>query len=244
MNAFPEKSLKEIISIEKKFYSHLADLFVETMKLTHMSERELRQRFVIKNLELLDRLYENKKDIIAIMAHYNNWEWLTILSPQTRYKTISIYKPLHNKWFNNLVNSFRTKYGMVLTPMQAIVRELVKDRAQGINTLSAFINDQTPPVHELKYWTRFLNQDTPMFMGADKIASRYDMSIVYFHVEKIKRGYYQLNIELLFENTAGLPENIITETHVKHLEKIIRAQPQYWIWSHRRWKHKKPVANA
>lgn len=240
-NAFPGKKESELVEIEKKFYHHLADLFVEVMKLTHMSEKELRMRYVVNNLDLLDRLHREKRDIIAVMAHYNNWEWLTILPPQTSYKAISIYKPLHNKHFNNLVNSYRTKFGMVLTPMQSIIRELIEDRRKNVNTISAFINDQIPPKNDIKYWTRFLNQDTAIYLGAEKIATKYDMALVYFHVKKIKRGYYSLNIDLLFEHTAGLPQNLITDTHVKHLEKIIMENPQYWMWSHRRWKHKKPA---
>lgn len=244
INSFPEKSIEEIIRIEKKFYRHLADLFVEILKLTHMSDIELRRRFVIKDLDLLERLYKEKRDIVAVMAHYNNWEWLTIFSETTSYKTISIYKPLHNKHFNNLINSYRTKYGMVLTPMQSIIREIIEDRRKNINTFSAFINDQIPPRDDIKYWTRFLNQDTAIYLGAEKIAAKYDMALVYLHIKKIKRGYYSLNIMLLFEHTAGLPEKVITDTHVKYLENIIKENPEYWMWSHRRWKHKKPEVNA
>lgn len=242
-NAFPEKLESELAEIEKKFYHHLADLFMEVLKLTHMSETELRKRFVVNNLDLLERLHRQKKDVIAVMAHYNNWEWLTILPPQTPYKAISIYKPLHNRHFNDLINFYRTKFGMVLTPMQSIIRELIEDRRKNVYTISAFINDQIPPKDDIKYWTRFLNQDTAIYLGAEKIAVKYNMALVYFHVKKIKRGYYTLNIDLLFENTAGLPDNLITDTHVKHLENIIKENPQYWMWSHRRWKHKKP-ANA
>lgn len=239
-NAFPEKTEKERKQIARKYYSHLADLFVEVMKITHLSEKQLKKRFHINNVDLLDRLYDQKRDIVAVMAHYNNWEWLTILSAITRYKTISIYKPLHNKRFNSLINSYRTRFGMVLTPMNAIVRELIEDRKNNISTLSAFINDQIPPKGDIRYWTTFLNQDTAIYLGAEKIAAKYDMALAYFHIRKIKRGYYHLNIELLFEHTAGLPEGLITESHVRKLEEIIREAPEFWLWSHRRWKHKKP----
>lgn len=239
-NAFPEKSEEERRLIARKYYRHLADLFVEIMKLTHMSEKQLRKRFVIENIELLEMLYEKKKDIIAVMAHYNNWEWLTILSALTRYKTVSIYKPLHNKNFNNLINSYRSRFGMVLTPMNMIVREIIEDRKKNVLTLSAFINDQIPPKGDIRYWTRFLNQDTAIYLGAEKIAAKYNMALVYFHIRKIKRGYYNMKLDLLFEETAGLPEGAITEAHVRKLEKIITANPEYWLWSHRRWKHKKP----
>lgn len=240
MNSFPEKTEAERRIIEKKFYRHLADLFVEVLKLTHMSKEELKRRFRIKNIELLERLLHEKRDIIAIMGHYNNWEWLTVFPLFTDYKSISIYKPLHNRHFDHLLNSFRTKFGMVLTPMSAILRELITDRNNNINTLSAFISDQTPPLTEIRYWTTFLNQETPIYMGAEKIASRYDMALVFFHIRKESRGHYCLDVELLFEHTAGLHDHIITESHVRKLEDIIRQKPEYWIWTHRRWKHRKP----
>jgi KDO2-lipid IV(A) lauroyltransferase len=243
-NSFPEKTDEDIRYIEKKFYHHLADMFIETLKVTHMSETQLRKHFKLKNPELLDRLHREKRDIIAVLGHYNNWEWLNIFSTQTRYKTVSIYKPLHNKSFDTFVNSLRSKYGMVLTPMSSIIREIIQDRKNNVNTISAFLSDQIPIKDDIRYWTNFLNQDTPVYLGAEKIAAKYDMALVFFNIQKIKRGYYELNVELLFEHTAGLPEFVITDTHVKRLEDIINQKPEYWIWSHRRWKHKRPVENV
>ena len=242
-NSFPEKTEKELISIEKKFYKHLADLFIETFKLTHMSKAQQMKRCTISNTQILDKLLEGKRDVVAILGHYNNWEWLNILPLYTRYKTVSIYKPLQNNYFNDFTNALRSKFGMVLTPMSIIIREIINDRINKINTLSSFLSDQTPVKSEIKYWTTFLNQDTPVYLGAEKVAKKYDMAVIYFHIQKIKRGYYNLNIELLFDHTAGLPDHLITETHVRRLEEIIKEKPEYWIWSHRRWKHKKPVEN-
>jgi KDO2-lipid IV(A) lauroyltransferase len=243
-NSFPDKSEKELKCIEKKFYKHLADLFIETFKLTHISKEQMMKRFTVSNLEIIDKLLEEKRDTIAVLGHYNNWEWLTALPFYTKYKSVSIYKPLQNKFFDRFINNLRSKNGMVLTPMSNIIREIINDRKNNINTISAFISDQTPIRTEIKFWTTFLNQDTPIYMGTEKVASKYDMAIVFFHIQKIKRGYYNLNIELLFDHTAGLPEHFITETHVKRLEAIIREKPEFWIWSHRRWKHKKPVDNV
>lgn len=243
-NSFPDKSEKEIKCIEKKFYKHLADLFIETFKLTHISKEQMMKRFTVSNLEIINRLLDEKRDTIAVLGHYNNWEWLTALPLYTKYKSVSIYKPLQNKFFDRFINNLRSKNGMVLTPMSNIIREIINDRKNNINTISAFISDQTPIKTEIKFWTTFLNQDTPIYMGTEKVASKYDMAIVFFHIQKIKRGYYNLNIELLFDHTAGLPEHFITETHVKRLEEIIREKPEFWIWSHRRWKHKKPVDNV
>jgi Kdo2-lipid IVA lauroyltransferase/acyltransferase len=243
-NSFPEKSDEERKTIEKKFYRHLADLIVEILKMTHMSKKEQIKRFTYTNLEVIDKLREEKRDIIAVLGHYNNWEWPTLLPEFLKYKTIIIFKPLQNKYFNSFFNNQRSRYGIILTPTSLIIREILKYKINNIHTFSVFISDQIPAKGDIKYWTTFLNQDTAVFTGAGKIAAKYDMAIVFFHIQKIKRGYYNLNVELLNEHTAGLSEKEITETHVRRLEEIIREKPEFWIWSHRRWKHKKPAENA
>jgi KDO2-lipid IV(A) lauroyltransferase len=243
-NSFPEKTDEERKTIEKKFYRHLADLIIETFKSTHMSKANQRKRFTYSNLEIIDKLREEKRDIIAVLGHYNNWEWPTLLPYYLKYKTIIIYKPLQNKYFNRFINNHRSECGIVLTPTSQVIREIINYRLDHINTVSVFISDQIPSKGDIKYWTTFLNQDTAVFTGAGKIASKYDMAIVFFHVQKVKRGYYNLDIELLFDHTAGLSEDEITEKHVRRLEEIIREKPENWIWSHRRWKHKKPVENG
>ena len=242
-NSFPEKTDKELKVIEKKFYRHLSDLLIETFKSTHMTRANQKKRFTYSNLEIIDKLREEKRDIIAIMGHYNNWEWPTLLPYYLKYKTIIIYKPLQNKYFNRFINNHRSEHGIVLTPTSQVIREIINYRKKDINTVSVFISDQIPSKGDIKYWTTFLNQDTAVFTGAGKIASKYDMAIVFFHVQKVIRGYYNLNIELLFDHTEGLTEEVITEKHVRRLEEIIKEKPEYWIWSHRRWKHKKPVEN-
>jgi KDO2-lipid IV(A) lauroyltransferase len=243
-NSFPEKTPEEIRLIEKKFYKHLADLLIETFKLLHMSKKEQNKRFTYSNIGIIDKLREEKRDIIAVLGHYNNWEWPTMLPEYLQYKTVIIYKPLQNKYFNSFINKQRSKDGIVLTPMSAIIREIINSRNNNTNTVSVFLSDQIPAKGDIKYWTTFLNQDTAVHTGVGKIAAKYDMAVVFFNIQKIKRGHYNLGIELLLEHTAGLPENIITESHVKRLEEIIRENPEYWIWSHRRWKHKKPEENV
>jgi Kdo2-lipid IVA lauroyltransferase/acyltransferase len=242
-NSFPEKSEEELKTIEKKFYRHFADFIVEILKLPHMSEAEQRRRFTYSNLEIIDKLREEKRDIIAVLGHYGNWEWPTLLPTYIKYKTIIIYKPLKNKYFNNFINSFRSRHGIVLTPMSLIIREIIKCRNEGINTFSVFISDQTPVKSEIRYWTTFLNQDTPVFTGSEKIAIKYDTAVVFFNIQKPTRGHYNLQIELLYDHTAGLSPNTITEAHVRRLEEIIKERPELWLWTHRRWKHKKPVEN-
>jgi KDO2-lipid IV(A) lauroyltransferase len=242
-NSFPEKSEKELRVIEKRFYHHLSDLFLETFKLIHMSEKQQLRRFTYSNLEVIDKLRKENRDVVALLGHYNNWEWPTLLPKFMKYTTVIIYKPLQNKYFDNYINKQRSKHGSILTPMSLVIREILNYRQKKINTLSIFISDQTPAKGDIKFWTPFLNQDTPVFTGAEKIALKYDMAVVFFHIQKKKRGYYNMDIELLFDHTAGLPEHTITETFTRRLEEVIKENPEYWIWSHRRWKHKRPDAN-
>ncbi len=239
MNSFPEKSEKEIIAIEKKFYHHFCDLFIETFKLTHMSSEQLMRRIPLKNPELLEKLYDEGRDVAAVLGHYNNWEWLICLPLYSRYKFVSIYKPLTSKHFDKYMINSRTRLGMCVTPMQHVVREVIENRKNNVRSLYSFLTDQTPPKGDIRFWTNFLNQDTPVYLGVEKISSKYNMAVILFNVQKEKRGQYYITAELLFDQTAGLPEHFITETHVRRLEELIREHPEYWIWSHRRWKHKR-----
>ena len=243
-NSFPEKSVKEIALIGKKFYRHLADIFIETLKLTHLSNKDLTKRLTVSNPEFLNTLYNSGRDLVVVGSHYNNWEWLIVCLPlYTKYKCIGVYKPLRNKLFEKFINSIRLRNGQGLAPMNLIVRNIIDNQRKNIRALYAFAADQTPAKAEIRYYTTFLNQETPVFLGIEKIASKYDMAVVFFNFQKIRRGYYNPTVELLFERAAGLPEYKVTETHVKRLEELIRENPEYWIWTHRRWKYKKPAIN-
>lgn len=244
VNSFPKKNIKDIIEIEKAFYHHLCDLFFETFKLIHMSNRELMKRMRMTNPELLERLYNEGRDVEMVLGHYGNWEWLAILPLYTKYQTVSIYKPIKNKHFDRFMNEIRSRNGMILAPMSSVVREVLSLRQNNIRALYAFIIDQTPPLVDIKFWTKFLNQETGVYLGAEKIASRYNMAVIFMNIQSTSRGYYSFTAELLFENSAGLPDHMITETHVKRLEEIIREKPEQWIWSHRRWKYKREQADG
>ncbi len=243
-NSFPEKNHQELIVIEKKFYRHLADLVVESIKLPGFNVSQLKKHISFSNMDILERLYSSGRDVIAVLGHYNNWEWLSPFPHYTSYKSIIIYKPLANKYFDRYINKLRIRHGMTLAPMSDVIREILKYRGENIRTFTAFISDQTPAKNDIKYWTTFLNQDTPVFTGAEKIAAKYDMAVVFLDIQKIKRGHYNLSAELLFEHTAGLPGHLITDTHVRRLEEQIREKPEYWLWTHRRWKYKRENNSA
>jgi len=238
-NSFPEKSEKERIAIAKKYYHHLCDLIFETLKLIHIGKKQQMERMRLTNPELLERYYEEGRDVVVVLGHYGNWEWLNILPLYTRLRNVPIYKPLQNKHFDRFMLNLRLTNDCDPTAMSLVIRELIKNQKINRRALYGFMTDQTPPKGEIKYWTNFLNQDTPVYLGAEKIAIKYDLAIVFLNIQKIKRGYYTFTVETLFEHATGLPEDLITETHVKRLEEIIRDKPEYWLWSHRRWKHKR-----
>jgi KDO2-lipid IV(A) lauroyltransferase len=243
-NSFPEKSEMELRQIERKFYRHFADLFIEITKLKNLSNTSQSKRYTFSGTEIFDRLREEKRDVIGVLGHYNNWEWPTLLGQRVNYLSIIIYKPLQNKFFNRFMNDQRMKDGLKLASTSLIIRDIINYRRQRINTFSVFIADQTPPPGEIYHWTTFLNQDTAFFKGAGKIAAKYDMAVVFMNIQKKKRGYYNMDFELLFDHTEGIEEKVIIEKYVRRLDEQIREKPEYWLWSHRRWKHKRPDLNA
>jgi len=240
-NSFPEKSTEELKLITRNYYRHLTDLIIETLKLTHLTNKELKERMKYNNPELIEHLYSSGRDLAMVYSHFNNWEWLGVIFPlYTKYETVSVYKPVKNKLFERFLNRLRSRNNGGLAPMKHIVRKIIDNKNRNIRTLYGFMADQTPAKSQIRYYTSFLNQETPVFLGIEKIAAKYDMSVVFVNVQKISRGYYEVTMELLFETTLGLPEYEVTEKHVKRLEDLIRGYPEYWIWTHRRWKYKKP----
>lgn len=236
-NAFPNLTDDERKQIEKKFYHHLCDVFIETTKLSSFTEEELKKRVKIKNSERFYELVNEGRNMTVVFGHYHNWEWfaqaLPIYIPITTY---GIYKPLHNKVFDKLFYDMRIRFGIVALPMQTSMRTLIKNSNKQFSI--AVIADQTPSSSDTNYWTKFLNQDTPVFMGTEKISKHFDSVVVFMDINQVKRGYLEFEFVILAENTAELKEFEITELHTRYLEKRIIEKPEFWLWSHRRWKHK------
>jgi len=238
-NSFPEKSKKERDHIARNFYHHLCDTFIETLYLTHMSEKELNKRVTYTGLDEINAILNQQKGIIGVVAHYGNWEWMIGLARKINAKYYVIYKPLHNKAFDQFFKNSRARFGAVPLDKNKTFRTLISDNQNGIVTFSGFLGDQTPKKNDIQYWTKFLNQDTPIFLGAEKIARKTNMPVVIAHMKKLKRGYYQTEIKVLFENPKNTRPFEITETHTRFLEKKLIEEPAYWLWSHKRWKHQK-----
>ncbi|MDX9772061.1 MAG: lysophospholipid acyltransferase family protein [Bacteroidales bacterium] len=238
--AFPEKSPEELKKIGRRVYRHLSDIFIDTLKPIHMSPQQINRRFTVTDTSLVDRFFEEGRDVVALSSHYNNWEWLSALQLSALHQVITIYKPLKNKDFDRFMLKIRTKFGMRVSPMNHILRDLVNCRNENIRTMSGFVADQTPPRDDNAMWTTFLNQDTGFFRGAEKVAVKYDMPVVFMHIRKIKRGFYELEYRLITEHPREEEPNFIISRYVSMLEEVIRSKPEYWLWSHRRWKYKRP----
>lgn len=237
-NAFPNKTDKEVTEIAKKFFKYFCDLTLETFKTLTMSKKQAMNRctFDADSLRLFDKLYNENKDIIIVLGHYGNWEYGgTSFNSYCKQDLNVIYKPLSNKYFDKLIHNMRTRWDSKLIPMKETYETMKSTK--GTNSATAFIADQTPSP-ENAYWTTFLNQKTPVFWGTERIARKLDYPIVYMVIKRIKRGYYKIFAEMLIENPRDTKEGEISEAHTRRLEKDIIAQPEFWLWSHRRWKHK------
>ena len=240
-NSFPEKSYNELKKIEIDFYRYLCDLFLETIKTLTISRSEAikRCKFNAKTTLVFNELANKNQSCIIVMGHYGNWEWAgNSFSLQCKQQLYVIYHPLSNKYFNKLMYDLRTRFGTKLYAMKDTMREMIRNKNE-VNA-TAFIADQTPSP-DSAYWTTFMNQDTPVFWGTEKIAQKLNYPIVYITIKKIKRGYYEVDSELLINEPKNTSLGEISELHTRKLESDIITQPSIWLWSHRRWKHKKNV---
>jgi len=238
-NSFPEKTDKEIEQVAKKFYRYFCDMLLETVKLLHIKPEELMRRLKFRDVSPLLKEYENKKHILGVLGHYGNWEWGLSLGMQLPYNFVGIYKPLTNKYFDKLMIRLRTQFGSEAVPMKQTPRALATYIQQGRLTVLNFIADQSPHVSEIQYWTTFLNQDTPVFLGIEKFALRTHQPVYFFTVIRVRRGFYEVEVEKLCDDANDLGPHELTERHVRLLESYIRKNPETWLWTHRRWKNKR-----
>lgn len=241
-NSFPEKSDDERNQIAKQYFHYMADLLVETFKMISISEKELRKRMYMTNPEIVDHYFHQNRSIIAAAGHYCNWEMAALaFGMLTPNKTIIVYKPLNNPTFDSFLNKQRTRFGSMLVAMKQTLRTMLalKDEL----TVSVLASDQTPVRHEITYFTTFLNQPTAIFLGIEKIAKMTNAVVVFYRIDRVKRGYYTYTFVPLIENPKETAQYEITNMHVQYLDKQINETPQYWLWSHRRWKYKPEEMN-
>jgi KDO2-lipid IV(A) lauroyltransferase len=236
-NSFPEKLDAERKQIERKYYKYMADLMVETIKSISISKKEIEKRMVCTNPELVDYYFSRGKSIMAATAHYCNWELACLsFSFLTDNKRVVVYKPQSNAVFTDFFNHTRARFGATLVPMKQTLRKLIEFKNELSFTVLA--SDQTPIRSEAHYFTEFLNQPTAVFLGVEKLSQIGNSVVIFYKLNFVKRGYYTFTLVPLFDDPQNTKPYEITDTHVKYLEGLIKAKPEYWLWSHRRWKVK------
>jgi len=237
LKALPDKPLKEIILIEKRFYRYLASLIFEVVKMNSISKEEIEKRFIFKNKDQVQAYLDRGESVLICSAHYGNWEWGTLsLGLNFSADHYPIYKPLTNPIFDNWFKGVRSRFGNKLIAMRQTMRAL--QASKGKPSIFSFGNDQAPSKDESHYWTTFLHQSSSVQLGIEKIAKRTGQPIFYFKTNVLKRGYYEVDCVPLCLNPAETAEFEITELHTRFLEKMINEEPAYWLWSHKRWKYK------
>ncbi len=237
--SFPEKGIAEIIKIEKEFYHSLCDYFVETMKLYGMSEEEVRRRIEFTGLEKVNEYLADGRSVVVYMAHSFNWEYVTSIPLWFKHDNLvvgQIYHPLENKEFDDLFKKMRNQFGSENIAMRSTLRRIVDITKKKQQFIIGFIADQVPTWNEIHHWVDFMNQDTPVFTGTEKIARRTNSVVFYLHVRRVKRGKYNAHFEFMADNVAELPDNELTNIYYRFLEKGIKEQPSMWLWTHNRWK--------
>jgi len=243
-NAFPEKTAQERKDIERKYFRYLADLIMETIKTISISSEEVTKRVKATNPELVHKLLNIDKKIVAVAGHYGNWELLALsITSITDKKFMIIYKPLTNKTFDHFFIKIRSRFRGIPVAMKMVLRKMVELKNEPFITV--LLGDQTPVRHESTYFTTFLNQPTAVFLGLEKMAKSFDCLVYFCDVRRVKRGYYTYTAVPLVDDAKDSAPYEITKAHVHYLEKMIREEPQYWLWSHRRWKFKpEDIENA
>ncbi len=236
--AFPHKSAKALLKIEKAFYKHFSDLFLEMIKAYRMTAGQMSQRLKIKNIETLNKITKKGKNIILVGGHYGNWEWVFYLAQLTLAQPIGTYLKINNKYFEKFTLKNRKRFGGELIETKSLRKTLKEFKQRKKFFLLGLLADQSPQLHRSKYWRNFLGIRVPVFVGPEELAKEYDAAVVFMKMKKIKRGYYEIDFEEITTQPDNFPNYKITDKYIELLEKQIKDNPAYYLWTHKRFKHK------
>ena len=235
--SFPEMRENELKRVMKLFYRNLADIFLEGIKAFIMFRKQVLNRHRIINPEVLNQFQSTKQSIIVVTGHYANWEWGSLsASLQTKLNVIAFYKPLHNSYIDRFVRWSRSKFGTTLASIKETAPTF--EKFKDIPSIYLMASDQNVPkkFRDRAYWVQFLNRNTPFLHGAEKYSRLYNLPVIYADIQRVKRGFYTIQLSIITTNPLELEEGKITELYARKLESIIQQKPENWLWSHRRWK--------
>jgi Kdo2-lipid IVA lauroyltransferase/acyltransferase len=236
--ALPHLSAVERLSIEKKSYKHLCDMFLEMIKTMTISKKEMKKRYVFLNPEVYQNLEKSNKSIAVMLGHYASYEWSVTMNDLISHKAYAIYKKINNPYFDKLAHKIRSRSKMNLVTNSDAIATIVENHKNGITATYGFASDQSPK-REAIYWKDFMGIEVPVHTGAEMLSKRYDMDVVFLKTKKVKRGFYETTFEILTENVKEIPDYQITDRFLKLVENQILEAPEFYLWTHRRWKHRK-----
>ena len=236
---FPEKSEAERKRIEKKFYHHLCDMILEAIKSMNIRKEDMKKRFKFTNIEIIKDFEKRNKSISLMCAHYGSWEWIFILQAYTSHKTFAIYKRLNNKYFDRMIRKIRARYDSYLITTKETAAVLTENKKKGLLTINGFAADQSPKKNKAYHWNKFMGIDVPVHTGAEMLSKKLDLSVVFFSVKRVKRGFYETTFKTLTEAPNNFEDYKITDQFIALVENQIYEAPEYYLWTHKRWKHRK-----
>jgi len=237
--ALPHLSSEERLVIEKKTYHHLCDMFLEMIKTMTISSAEMNRRFVVTNIELVKEYEKKGKSAILLASHYASWEWLLSINEKTKFKGIGVYKKIANKYFDKLLRDIRSKYNAELVETYKAIPLMAENQKNGILSMYGLASDQSPKLNRAFHWDTFMGVEVPVHTGAEMLAKKYDLNVLFVKVKKVKRGFYEATFVPITDNPNSFPDFEITNIFLREVEKQILEAPEYYFWTHKRWKHRK-----
>ena len=237
---FPEKTEKEIRRIRKEFFKHMCDMFLEMVKTMGLSKEDIKKRYHIKNVEIIQEI-EQEKSILVPCSHYANWEWNVSLNLYVQSKGYAVYQKVANKYFDKLVKDFRSRWNTTLITTHETVKTVMRNKKQNITAIYGMVSDQSPMVVHAHYWDKFMGITVPIYNGTEVLARKLDLAVVFMKVSKVKRGYYEAEFIPITLSGADTEPNEITKKFIKLAEQQIHEKPEHYLWSHKRWKHRDKV---
>lgn len=235
--ALPHLSDKKRLEIEKNSYRHLCDMFLEMVKTLSISKKEIEERFKFINPEVYTDLEKKGKSIAVMISHYASYEWVISMNRFAKFRAFAIYKKINNKHFDKLVKNIRSKFEAELIHVKETIDIIEQNEKNDLRGTYGFASDQSPQLKKLTHWDTFMGIDIPVYTGAEYLSKKYDFNVIYLKVEKIKRGYYEATFEVLTEDVTSIPNYELTRMFLDRVEKQIKQDPQYYLWTHKRWKH-------
>ncbi|MDT8415756.1 MAG: lysophospholipid acyltransferase family protein [Flavobacteriaceae bacterium] len=236
--SFPEKSDAEIRKIRRKFYAYFCDTLLEVIKTFGISQKELDKRFKFKDLTLVRQMEQQNKSVVLLCSHFASWEWMIVLGTLMKHKPYGVYQPIVNPYFDRLIRSARAKFGAWLMTPRNTPNYIIENKNNHVLAMYGMVSDQSASWKRAQYWRDFMGVKVPVFVGAERLAKKYDLAVFYLKVGKVKRGFYEAELILLSENPKTVPDFEITDAYLNLLEQQIKQRPELYLWSHNRWKHK------